>query len=671
MKRNISTTTTKRRRNRHFRQFPVEQLEVRTLLTSWVIGSEGDGDVTLFYRNTVDADGNTYVAGQFTTSVDWDPSGAAMVVTSNGQTDGFAARYNTDGVLAWVRKLGGATDDRATAVVSDGANAVLVAGFFTGSVDFTGDGISDVTSAGEEDCFVVKLDRADGHTLWYRTFGGTKSERVNDMGMTAGQVYLTGYFSETVDFNPGAGVFSLSAAGRAKNQRVDAFIQRLDANGDFMNAWQIGGTETDLANSIQVDSNGVTVLGQFAGTADFKPGSGTLNRTSAGSYDVFLARYTATGSPVWVQTIGGIYADGNAWGLSSSTDALYVTGSFSGTLDVDPGTAIYQVNSGDTSKALIVKYAKSDGSFAWARTPGQEAGPPAVVDPVSGNIYLGARFSGTFDFNPQSAGGELTSVGNQDAVLIKLDPQGNFLNAWRMGGANNDCVPRLAGVVGNRVHVVGWIPPGTADFPTGGTLTNLVGTDMFLMALEDPMPVPSALLAAGLPMTPVEQSLRPTDVQRVLAEAMIRWAATGVAGAVLESVNIQVANLSGATLGLASGNTITLDDNAAGWGWFVDATPNNDSEFAKWGNQGEKNRMDLLSVVMHELGHLLQQDHEADGVMAATLVAGVRNTGLVHEDSQVVDAVFSQFNEPHADNFLSAFPDERRWLHRPRLQRRK
>ena len=92
----------------------------------------------------------------------------------------------------------------------------------------------------------------------------------------------------------------------------------------------------------------------------------------------------------------------------------------------------------------------------------------------------------------------------------------------------------------------------------------------------------------------------------------------GVAGA------LNVVALGLLYLGLASGRTITLDDNAAGWGWFVDRTPGSDSEFLRPGDQGEQNRIDLLSVLMHEVGHLLGREHDADGVMGATLVAGVR-----------------------------------------------
>ena len=221
------------------------------------------------------------------------------------------------------------------------------------------------------------------------------------------------------------------------------------------------------------------------------------------------------------------------------------------------------------------------------------------------------------------------------------------------------------------MYVVGWIYPGTADFPTGHTLTNLVNRDMYVMGLNDPAATPSPLVAAAVPGKSVDQSLTVSQYRPILAEAQRRWEAAGVDTSVLSGVKVQVRNLGGTTLGRASGNTIWLDDNAAGWGWFIDTTPADSGEFFRPGNQGEQNRMDLLTVVMHELGHLLQRDHDADGVMAATLVAGVRNISPMDEHAHAVDAVFSQFNESSANDFLSDLPDEHWLSHRPRLQRRR
>lgn len=114
------------------------------------------------------------------------------------------------------------------------------------------------------------------------------------------------------------------------------------------------------------------------------------------------------------------------------------------------------------------------------------------------------------------------------------------------------------------------------------------------------------------------------QVAPILSEALRQWYRVGADMSALANIQIQIADLGGTTLGLASGNTIWLDDNAAGWGWFLDSTPWEDSEFLTPGDQGEQGRMDLLSVLSHELGHLLGHDHAEDGVMAETLAPGVR-----------------------------------------------
>jgi hypothetical protein len=117
-----------------------------------------------------------------------------------------------------------------------------------------------------------------------------------------------------------------------------------------------------------------------------------------------------------------------------------------------------------------------------------------------------------------------------------------------------------------------------------------------------------------------------SHVQPLLAETIARWQLLPALTQSGSPINIRIADLGGSTLGLASGNTIWLDDNAAGHGWFVDPTPGNDSEFTTPGNQGEQYKIDLLTVLMHEVGHLNGRDHEEGGVMQETLGLGERLT---------------------------------------------
>ena len=129
-------------------------------------------------------------------------------------------------------------------------------------------------------------------------------------------------------------------------------------------------------------------------------------------------------------------------------------------------------------------------------------------------------------------------------------------------------------------------------------------------------------------------------VQPLLAEAIAHWQTAGADVSSLASLDLRISDLGGTTLGLASGNTIWLDDNAAGWGWFLDTTPWDDFEFNTPGNQGELNRIDLLTVLIHELGHVLGRDHDEKGVMAEEIAAGTRSVELEQVHVAATDLAF-------------------------------
>lgn len=183
------------------------------------------------------------------------------------------------------------------------------------------------------------------------------------------------------------------------------------------------------------------------------------------------------------------------------------------------------------------------------------------------------------------------------------------VNMTMLGGQRN---PGLA-VTGNGAFVVAWNGYGPGD--DAGTFAQRF------------IPV-SPLTAAGGPATSATTAALTADQLRpIVREAVRRWNQTGLTAAerkLLRSVTVHLAELDGATLGLAAGTTITIDQDAAGYGWFVDRTPRKDTEFTAAGNQGELGRIDLLTAVMHELGHVLSRAHAAGGVMGETLGTGVR-----------------------------------------------
>jgi hypothetical protein len=224
---------------------------------------------------------------------------------------------------------------------------------------------------------------------------------------------------------------------------------------------------------------------------------------------------------------------------------------------------------------------------------------------------------GTALTNPANWGQELRLTNTSfDMEKAPLGPAGLFVGDYEgLAAAGKDFVPTWCMPHTN--------PDGTID--VASVFSRRISADEPLLAAATPRGGAVAV-----------SSLTSQQLQPLVSEAIARWAAAGANVGGLKDVTFQIADLPGAELGLASGNTITIDTNAAGWGWFVDPTPHDDSEFTTPGNQGEQNRMDLLTVLEHEIGHLLGYNDTDSGLMDSTLAPGIRETPM-----GVLDLVFA------------------------------
>jgi VCBS repeat-containing protein len=214
--------------------------------------------------------------------------------------------WGQDMVLGYTGAMGGSGEDYAISIAVDGADNIYSTGSFEGTVDFDpGPGVFNLTSAGLGDAYVCKLD-ASGAFQWAKAMGGISTDGGRSIEVDdAGNVYCTGQFSSTADFDPGPGVFNINSAGDG-----DIFVCKLGASGAFQWAGAMGGPGLDTGGGIVVDgAGGVYGTGYFEGTADFDPGPGAFNLTSAGGLDAFILKLEPQSLPMAGNDIGACNAD--------------------------------------------------------------------------------------------------------------------------------------------------------------------------------------------------------------------------------------------------------------------------------------------------------------------------------------------------------------------------
>jgi gliding motility-associated-like protein len=361
----------------------------------------------------VDGDGNVYGAGYFQGTVDFHPgSGTANLTASN--TDTYVVKLDTDGNFIWARSVGNSGGDYGRAIAVDAAQNVYVMGEFQNTVDFDpgpGNAFLSETGPNGGDIFILKLDAA-GNYAWAISHGGPSEDDARSIEVdAAGNVYSTGGFYATVDFDPGAGVFNLTSTGTD-----DVFISKLDLNGNFVWAKQIGSTAIERGQGLALDVSGnVYAAGHFNGTVDFDPGAGTFNLTSV-QHDAFIVKLDTDGDFVWAKSISGESFE-EIYTIDVDNDGdVYTGGKFYGVIDFDPGTGIFNL---DVFGDCIVKL-DTDGNFEWAIAytgTSNELGMAIVAD-NNNNVYVTGQFFEA-DFDPSACEYELTSTAT-DIYILKL-----------------------------------------------------------------------------------------------------------------------------------------------------------------------------------------------------------------------------------------------------------
>jgi hypothetical protein len=403
-------------------------------------GSDFDEHV---YSVSADTTGNVFITGYFKGTVDFGGGG----LTSAGGYDIFMAKYDAAGNYLWSKRFGFVNDDFGYSVSADASGNVFV----TGELNY--------------EIFLAKYDAA-GNQLWSKSFGagGFRDNYGESVSAdTTGNVFVTGGFYGTVDFGGGG----LNSEGS-----YDIFLAKFDAAGNHLWSKRFGASMGDYGESVSADGSGnVFVTGDFSGTVDF--GGGGLTALAG---DMFLAKYDAAGNHLWSKRFG-YFGAGSEHSASVSADSsgnVFVTGDFDMRVDFGGG----ELTSAGSADIFLAKY-DAAGNHLWSKrfgAWGYDYGYSVSAD-STGNVFVTGRFQGTVDFG----GGGLTALAG-DMFLAKFDAAGNHLWSKRFGSAGWDDGRAVSADSSGNVLMTGQFEE-TVDFGGGG-LTSAGGVDIFVGKYE-------------------------------------------------------------------------------------------------------------------------------------------------------------------------------------------
>lgn len=419
----------------------------------------------------------------------------------------------------WSRRFGDASVQHSIGVAVDGAGDVLIVGDFDGTFSLGGGSFT-----GTSDMFLAKLNRFGTH-VWSKPFINTGMQNIRDVAVEAnGNVYIAGDFFSSIN---------LGGSDLTSTAFKDVFVAKYDASGAHQWSQKYGGTNYDLATSIDADASGVAFTGQiwggsvnfggsplgigifvvkldadgnhlwsrslggsssgladvqldaaskvalagnFTGTIDFGPGP----IASLGGNDVFVAKLDPQGNHLWSRRAGDT---DNQYGAAVAVDPagnVTATGAFFGAIDLGTGSLV----SDGLTDVFVAGFA-DDGTPQWSERFGDavQQAPTGVAAGPEGNIVVTGYYSGTMDFG----GGPLTSAGSADFFVAKFDAQGNHIRSKQYGDAANQLALRVTVDNTDDAIVYGEFH-GSVDFGSG-LHTSLGSQDLIVARLDSSIPV--------------------------------------------------------------------------------------------------------------------------------------------------------------------------------------
>lgn len=448
----------------------------------------------------------------------------------------FGQQYN------WVNhfgEVGNSTVQKGTSVLTDANGDIFNIGEFSGTVDFDpGTGVFNLTTPTNNAYAYIAKYSSNGDLIWAKMLTWNL---INKFVIDASNnLVLIGNFSGTVDFDPGPATYNLTSSFGG-----NVFMQKLDISGNFLSAMMLTGGGAAIPNSLCFDNIGnIIIAGQYTGTIDLDPGTGTASYTSAGSEDMFISKLSSSGTFIWGKSIGSVnsqkafevaidnsnnvYAIGEYQNSGGSPRIYLCAYSSAGAViwskmsQNSPSSGVgVKVNSNNEIVTVGTFYTNTDiglnglqstlsqggpdiyiskynigGTLIWAKSiggGGSESCEDLFLD-ANSNYYISGRYDGSMDFDPSTTNYIQAGNGN-DGFIAKYDINGNFIYVKTIGAPGTSYETCNATCVSDDKVISTGFFSNVTDFDPGAGVYNLTSfgnLDAFLFSSCDYQIIPSS-----------------------------------------------------------------------------------------------------------------------------------------------------------------------------------
>ncbi|MBK8413126.1 MAG: hypothetical protein IPL22_00605 [Bacteroidetes bacterium] len=451
-----------------------------------------------------DDSGNVILCGIFTDSMDIDLSNTDQVIYSNGDEDGWIAKYDAAGSLLWGFAIGGNANQAAKGLAIDEFNNIYVVGYYAGTVDFDqSPGTSLLTSQGDWDTFVLKLDDS-GNFIWAKSFGGSNRQFPTEVVCNQnGNIYISGTLSGSTNMDMNGGTFLLTPnASGGGNEANTGYYAKYNYNGDLIWAYNVAGINPEIALGNENGLDVIYYLGHGVANPlsfdDFDPSAAVLQPvpspfTSANYFA--LIKYNDAGQVIWSKfsrtTISSAGTDVITKDVAVDLSGdIYVAGDFYSGFDLYPGNDMTLNAYGITgTDGFLVKYS-SAGNFIWEKQFGTsdeyDYAEEIAIDSWN-NVWVSGGFRDIAEMNSSGTSHTLTSAGLNDIFAAGFTSSGNYIWSGSVSGPATDGAPQML-AAGNNLLISGFfIQTADCDITSGvNNLTAQQFSDVFFASFINP-----------------------------------------------------------------------------------------------------------------------------------------------------------------------------------------